>query len=487
MQNREETNVSIQQRGNPNHPQLSKDEIKAIYDRIFKLRLENKSEEALNLLERFINDYPAESIFIVMRADVYKLMLNKEKDQEAIDDLRAVISREPNNVYALTVLGEILRYQEEQVSHFEALGLLEKACQIDPQNAHAFAIRGDILTVVGNFNEAIFYLGRALKLDPNNALTRFIAARYYYEYIDRVDSSKGLIAHCKKKMLQHLDCAIQITPYYKNALIMRGSYFLYYGDFDFAIDCLTKALEANPHDIKGLRLRARAYKRRAEHNFLFSKGKTPYTFISEFEGHIQSGACFEDLTKALVDLEKVFEKKPDDSIALLIQADVYKLLGKNELAIKILEEYLNNYPNDSFALLIRGEIELKIDHLNALEYFQKAIKFAADFRVSIKDCVFLMHLANACIILANNCEEDNENEFCDYIQKAFEFYQYVLEQAPHLVSLKTRAILTLLNSDVMIDSDFFDKHEEVLRDCLVFENVLDAWREKKNNNQNFQQ
>src|SRR6185312_9913759 len=187
---------------------------------------------------------------------------------------------------------------------------------------------------------------------------------------------------------------LELNPHNMLALKNKGKYLNNRGQYDLAIDCLTEVLETEPNNLSALLHRARAYKKRAEYNFLFSKDRSPYSFISELEGShfIEFGPCCEDLNKALADLEQIFKKNPNAPDALFVQADIYKLLGKQDLALKSLEKFTKN------------------------------------------PAAFLIRLAYACTILANISEDD----FCKYIQKAFEFYQAVSQHAPHLLSLQIK-------------------------------------------------
>lgn len=502
MQNSEEINITpLKEEGN-----IPEEAVKEIYDQVFKLRLEQKCQDALNILNPLIEAHPTQSIFKVMRADVYKT-LYKEKD--VIAELKALIEQEPKNVYALTVLADIYKFQKE---YTQAMALLERAFQRDPENSYALTVRGDILLRIGKLDEALSDLTRALKVDPANPLIHYVMALYY---------SEKLISN-KEQAIQHLDTALEVAPNYLNALkarvtldqdldhfyrlidldpnlspknvlaiIEKGAYLSGRCQYSLAIDWFTLLLDkVNPNLIKDhiivpLYNRAITYKNRAQHDFLLLKGLNPYSLMPGT--YIESGPCKTDLDKAGADLKQMLEKHPGNKLTPLIkviQADIHKLLGENVQALACLEEYLeligSDVHRDAASLLIRGEIKLQTDYADAINDFEEAVQLAINQFEKIKnDCTLLMRLANVCITLASHFEGTEEDDFCFYIQQAFIFYQAVSREAPHILPLSTLTVLSIFDSNITVDSDFFEAHQEELEHCFFFESVLDAWRERK--------
>jgi tetratricopeptide (TPR) repeat protein len=114
-----------------------------------------------------------------------------------------------------------------------------RAIRIDPENAEALGIYGHICAFLHkDFDTALHYFDRALRLNPNFAFVWALSAATYC-YIGKPDLA-----------LQRLDRARDLAPFDPYSSLWECSYaiaFTFKGDYENAVIVGRRSVKANPH------------------------------------------------------------------------------------------------------------------------------------------------------------------------------------------------------------------------------------------------
>jgi tetratricopeptide (TPR) repeat protein len=183
-----------------------------------------------------------------------------------------------------------------------------------------------------NAEEAVPFIDRALKLEPENVNAHFLKGRALQELQEYQNA------------LESFDEVLKLNPSYKEVYYNISSVLSYLGDYDGALAALDKYLESDPENLDALNLKGL---------ILSDSGKK---------------------TMALGYFEDILKMDPNFFFALKNKGDVLFDLEKYSDAIKSFESALKIEPEDEGLLLYLG---LSFAFLNkfdkAIEFFDKAL------------------------------------------------------------------------------------------------------------------
>ncbi len=120
-------------------------------------------QKAYDIYEKALKEMP-ESTSLLYAHAIAAEKLNRVDIAER--DLRDVLKIDPNNVQALNALGYTLADRTSRYS--EALSYIQRAMTLDPKDAAIIDSMGWVQFRLGNHNEAITYLRRALELTQDS-------------------------------------------------------------------------------------------------------------------------------------------------------------------------------------------------------------------------------------------------------------------------------------------------------------------------------
>lgn len=162
----------------------------------------------------------------------------------AMDHLSKVTAADKDNRTALFMKGFIYK---ETGDTSNALVLLRKVCDLYPDFEQAFETLGALYAEKNN-PMAVEYLNTAIKLEPNNTNALYCLAMYYQE--------KNEMEQAEELYKRILD----INANHQDAWHNRGYIEMFhYGDYDLAIEYLTKAIQINNQFIEAHVNRGCAY------------------------------------------------------------------------------------------------------------------------------------------------------------------------------------------------------------------------------------
>ncbi len=280
---------------------------------------------------------------------------------------RKVLSLDSNNFYALNFCGCILR---EKMLYEEAIYFLTRAVSLQPGNANANYNLGNVYKNAERWNEAIGCYEQALWLSSE-----------YPEALNNLGICLKQVNRYEHSLIV-LQRAVSLKPGFAGAWLNLGNTLIEQDKFSDAIASYRKAIELNPDF-------AEAYLNLG--NVLIEDGQ---------------------VEEAIVNYRKVIELKPDFAEAYLNLGNVLIEDGQVEEAIvnyrKVIEvkpDFAEAYFNLGSLLNEEGQVE------EAIANFCKAIDFKPDF-------------VEAYLNLANVLKEDGQ------VEEAIVNYRKVIEVKP---------------------------------------------------------
>jgi tetratricopeptide (TPR) repeat protein len=129
----------------------------------------------------------------------------------------------------------------------QAIEDLNRAIEINPGYADPYLTRGNAYNSLGNYRQAIEDYGRAIKIKPS----------YADGYLSRGNAYKSLGNY--RQAIEDYGRAIEIKPDYEIAYNNRGAAYNDLGNYRQAIEDLNRAIEIKPDYVEGYLNRGNAY------------------------------------------------------------------------------------------------------------------------------------------------------------------------------------------------------------------------------------
>lgn len=146
-------------------------------EQAFALCNEKKFDEALPILEEIIKDDPKNSEAWRTLAQIH--WFHKHDTEKAYDELIEALRCEPKNIWALVLMGNLLTKEKNDVEH--AKQYYDKVLEYHPDNAIAINNIGATFMERKDFDGALPYLQKALKLDDTYVNSYYGLALCYYK------------------------------------------------------------------------------------------------------------------------------------------------------------------------------------------------------------------------------------------------------------------------------------------------------------------
>jgi tetratricopeptide (TPR) repeat protein len=127
-----------------------------------KLSSRNHLAEAVQLLDRGLEEFPLSTSLRYSRSMLYEQQGNLSLAEQ---DLRDILAREPDNSTALNALGYTLANRTDRYQ--EAAELISRALALSPEEPAILDSMGWIKYRLGEYDEALTYLRRAYRAFPD--------------------------------------------------------------------------------------------------------------------------------------------------------------------------------------------------------------------------------------------------------------------------------------------------------------------------------
>lgn len=283
--------------------------------------------------------------------------------------LRRVLILDSKNLPALHVLGLI---NASQANYKEAANFLGKAARINPNEASIQYNLAKALSDSGNDKDALIHHKKAVALNPNNPEI----------WLNYGKTASNLARY--DDALACYDKALNLKPDYEEAALNKGATLKELKRYEEAITFAELALEINPNLIEAWLNKGAALKELKQYDEAITHYDKALSLKPEYaDGLFNKGNALKELerySEAISCYDKALSLRPNYAEALLGKSDALKELKRYSEAIVECDKALELNPNHADAYLRKGVIlhELK-QYTEAIEYHEKALKIKPDY------------------------------------------------------------------------------------------------------------
>jgi tetratricopeptide (TPR) repeat protein len=319
--------------------------------------------------------------------DLGKNLLNKGNIDSAHAEIMKAIALKPDYAENYSTLAFVLAGQGKMD---EAMKASLKAVEYDPANDWVHALAGMFLYSAKKYPESIEQFKLAVKLNPNNAVSRY----YYGLSQDAVNDRRGALENYSK--------AISIDTAFTDAYNGRGAIFFALRKTDEAIDDFSKAIAITPK-VQYYQNRAVAYAVKNDFTNAFGDldaglklapddGMTYYIrgnmhlqrkdiekALADFKAALNcKQVCIQALdhfcdiyfsmdrhADAIPELDKMIARDPDNALFLNKRAIAYMYTGKMAQAVADFDFVISKAPGEASAYLNKARCCEKLGDLDA--------------------------------------------------------------------------------------------------------------------------
>ncbi|MGW5721044.1 tetratricopeptide repeat protein [Amycolatopsis sp. NPDC003865] len=327
-----------------------------------------------------------------------QLYLRRRDFPRVVDAFTALLEDRPDDRWALAGRGSVRRL----IGEFEeSLADLTRAVELDPASAWEIGQRGQTLHALERYEEALAEFGRSLDIDPGVADVHrargetYLATKRYEEALagftraleiepDVVWTlwSRGRTNRAMERYeaaLADFTRAIELETDADSVLAYRGEVYYAMERYAEALADFTRAIEMNPEN--GLALRRRGLTHEALGRY--DEALADYTRCLEIhpdsvgvlERRAVAHRAAEHYAEAFADLARALELKPDAEWILGIRGEIHYRLGDYEQALADLTKAIELSPDYVWALDMRARTHRAMgNHAEALADFGRAVE-----------------------------------------------------------------------------------------------------------------
>jgi len=285
----------------------------------------------------------------------------EEKYKDAIVSFDTILEFEPDNVDALFNKGRAL---DQIGNNDEGMWYMKKALEVEPDNVDVLTYLSDELAKSGRLEEAKIHYEKILEVEPDNV----DALAFIGDELVRSGNSKDGLVYFKRVLeiepykidsskIPYFDKVLEVEPDNVDALNSKGSSkvmlgrsavgntIIFLDKLDDAITYFDKVLEIEADNVDAL----------------FNKGRALIQLDKNDEGMLY--------------VEKILEMEPDNVDALTFKADELLRYGKYEEGEPYLERVLEIEPDNVDALFLKGlMLSNQGSYHESLSYFDQVLQ-----------------------------------------------------------------------------------------------------------------
>ncbi len=190
------------------HAEGQAQEVQLIVDKELMLKRADRVDEALQLINDGLAQYPGDETLLYHRA----LVTVEQEDLEAHEaDMRVLLEQDPDNAHYYNTLGYSLLTLSNRLD--EADELISKAHELAPEDPYILDSMGWVKFKQGNLDGALEYLEKAFKLDQDAEIAAHLGevywlkgdrekARDYWQQGDKIDNKNKALVETKARFLK---------------------------------------------------------------------------------------------------------------------------------------------------------------------------------------------------------------------------------------------------------------------------------------------
>lgn len=188
---------------------------------------ENKYEEALESIDKYLEINPSDSIALTIKSVV---LLNIGKYEEAIEICNKALEIDSDNNSTLSIKGISLVYLEK---YGESIEVLDKSLKINPDDYFTLISKGNALANIEEYEEALEVFNKSLEINPDDS------------YSLAIKGSVLVNLGAFEEALEVFDKSLEINPSNNITLTNKGVALLHIEKYAEALDLFNKSLEIN--------------------------------------------------------------------------------------------------------------------------------------------------------------------------------------------------------------------------------------------------
>ncbi|ACV24685.1 tetratricopeptide repeat protein [Methanocaldococcus fervens] len=304
-----------------------------------------------------------------------------------------------NILLSLTYL--IKSYECRDKGNFlESAYYLEKALELNPNLKLAKFLKAILLMILGDIQRSTKYLEEIAK-DSKDPITYTLLGQCYelsgnfdkalecYEKSLGIDEKFALVVFFKSlcvgisdecdKTLTYCDKLIANSPDFVPAYIIKADLLRRLGRYEEALHCLNRALDLKSNDKNAMYLKALILKKMGKYDEslkYYEKliDELNITCIEVIREGIYLSFLFNKLDQAEKYIEMGLKSIPGDASLWYFKGRLYEKQGKAEEALKYYNKALQIMPNHTKALLAKARVLEKLGRIEeSIEYYNIAL------------------------------------------------------------------------------------------------------------------
>ena len=350
-------------------------EAEYVADLANKLIANDRYEDATQLLNQAIQDFPDNPMILYQMAEVF----NKTGKTEAAKEIIAKIfdGNEFNLQKKMQIVASYFGKELNDSDKKYVLSLADKIVEYHPDDADGFALYGDLLQSFDSLKEARQLYLKSLALNPSN-LQAWTNVLDYELRNNEIDS-----------VIVHADDAITLFPNQAILYYFAGTAYMLKNDNRKATQMLEQGKKLSSSNLRLLSIfngqLGDAYNALKEYEKSDEAYEAALDFDPESDHVLNNYSYFLSVRKEKLDLalemsSKVVKRNPDNATYLDTHAWVLYNMGRFKEAKEYIEKAVEQNENVSGTIIEHyGDILFKLGDVNlAVEQWEKAKKMNVD-------------------------------------------------------------------------------------------------------------
>ncbi|WP_291327881.1 tetratricopeptide repeat protein [Desulfovibrio sp. UCD-KL4C] len=422
-------------------------------------------QKAEKFVEKMLKSGNEEPRFILFAAQYYSSISMTKRAEELMSVL---VSKYPEKDNYRVLYAQLLSASKK---YDLAIATLKDGLHLNNASLPLRSALSSIYLNKGNQNEAVSVLEDGAAIDPEGGDNVVYRKKLATLYLNMNEVGKAL---------EQLNLVVNRNPKDGEAHYLRGQIYLLEGEGREAVSEFRQVLRDNPQSAPAHVLLAKAHLANDEVGIAIENLKDAISLDAGYaparETLINAYLDRKDWQQAILELQRLKEKRPDDINILAAIGDVYTMKGDYNLAKRTFTNIVTRFPKSSIGFLKSAELAIKEGKKNLAEqYYNDALNITPDSLVAIQGKIDILVDQNKYTAAIKFCNKmlkqypDNARLYemlggvhsrRGHFAKAEESYFKAIEFAPNwLVSY-------------MRIGDIYAAQHEIKKGIIKFENVV---------------
>jgi tetratricopeptide (TPR) repeat protein len=263
-----------------------------------------------------------------------------------------------------------------------AVSEYKQAIEADPDSLFLRTDLAELYSLSGHTAEAITEAGDVLKKDPNYPDAHRLLSRIYYRMLDTTQGEHGIPRENLAKAIEHLEALVRVEPSDTDSLLLLGHLYRVDNRPQKAEEVFRKVVQTDPNSKVGLANLAEIYIQQGD----FDQAIEALTKIPEGDMDSQlygmlgySYSQTQQFDKAIDIYQKGLAQEPDNTNLRRYYAEALLSAGKNDAARGELQKILKIEPDDGLSYKRMAMLDREEGRFDAArQELEKARSLSAD-------------------------------------------------------------------------------------------------------------